>query len=68
LSDAAWIELALVLVALAGGAWWADRKLRRRGSRVGRAAVWSVAGLGFAVLVLLPLVGLLLLWYLSHAE
>ena len=64
----AWIELVFGVVALAGGAWWADRKLRHRGNPVGRVAVWSLAGLVFTAFVMLPLLGLLILWYLGHAE
>jgi uncharacterized protein YqgC (DUF456 family) len=58
----------LELGALAAAVVWADRRFRRRGSGVGRVAVWTVTSVVVGLFVVLPLLGLLLLWYLGHAE
>jgi hypothetical protein len=68
MSMRSWIIGGIELVALGAGAWWADRVFRRRGSTSGRTAVGVGIGLVLGVSVLLPLIGLLLLWYLGHAE
>jgi uncharacterized protein YqgC (DUF456 family) len=63
-----WIVGGFELAALGAVAWWADRFFRRRSSRSGRTGVAVATGLVLTLFVLLPLVGLLLLWYLGHAE
>ena len=68
MSTRSWIIGSIELVALGAGAWWADRVFRRRGSTSGRAAVGVVIGAILTLFVVLPLIGLLLLWYLGHAE